>query len=152
MSGESDKIERDPKKKSFWNLKNIAALVMVAILPAAGGWAWNGITKGYETISNLEERIKHLENDRANNKAIWDAITAARNEIVEIKIETEVNRRLLELGIVPKTQPAPKTAPELPPSPNPVPPVLRPEQKPFTSEEYRSLHEQKFPNDPVKKK
>jgi len=151
MSGESDKIERDPNKRSFWKLKNIAALALVAVIPAFCGWAWNLVSDAYKTLDTLKDRVKTLEDDRANNKAVWDAMTQTRNDLIKLQIETEVNRRLLEMGLSKHTIESPKTVPDKPATP-PDPKIPRTEQRPLSPEEYRNMLEQKFPNDPVKKK
>ena len=104
-------VVKDPTKPNFWRFRNIALLMMTAILPALTGWIY---TKSEQSVTNYfnkqksqderiraleedtQERLRELENDHANNKAIWEAITDERNRIAEQEIEIRVIQRLFD--------------------------------------------------------
>lgn len=166
-------LVKDPTKQSFWRFRNIALLFLTATLPALTGWIY---TKSEQSVTNYfnkqksqderiraleedtRERLKELENDHANNKAIWDAITEERNKITEQEIEIRVLQRIVDYelrrsiaGFRPATK-EPSTTPgetpaELPPPPAPVPtPVQIPKPAPKIDPDlYRLERESKFP-------
>lgn len=139
-------VVKDPTQKKFWRSRNILLLFMTAATPALVGWAWSRSSEAVsnyfarqraqdERIRALEddtrERLKDLENDHANNKAIWDAITEERNRITEQEIELRVMRKLFDREFGHAARPAqPSTTPEPPPAESvlPKPPPVKPDQ------------------------
>jgi len=91
-----DTIVKDPTKKRFWTLKNIGGLVLLAVLPVAGTWMWNAAATAWQSMKQMDERLKTLEDDRANNKAIWDAIAEDRNEAARQREDLRVMQRLFD--------------------------------------------------------
>lgn len=91
-----DEIVKDPTKKRFWTLKNIGGLALVAILPVAATWTWNSITTAWQTLKKMDDRIRSLEEDKANNKAIWDAIAENKNELQRQREDLRVMQRLFD--------------------------------------------------------
>ena len=147
-------VVKDPTKKSFWHTRNILLLVMTAALPALVGWAWNrsstAITNYFARQSALDvrikaieddtrQRLKDLEDDRANNKAIWDAIADERNRITEQDIELRVMQKLFdrEFG-----RAHGRTSGATPEATEP-PPVAKP--PPIKSDQYRLEKETQHP-------
>jgi hypothetical protein len=138
-------VVKDPTQKSFWRPRNIGLLLMTAILPALTGWAWNRCSEAlthYFARQNAQDarikaieddtrqRLKDLEDDRANNKAIWDAITEGRNRDTEQDIEIRVLKKLFDREFGKQDYKLPTAKPEKPVQDQPVnPPVpLKPEQ------------------------
>lgn len=138
-------VVKDPTQKKFWRSRNITLLIMTAALPALIGWAWSrsseAVTNYFarqraqdERIKALEddtrERLKELENDHANNKAIWDAITDEKNRITEQEIELRVMRKLFDREFGHARPAQPSATPEPPPAEGalPKPPPVKPDQ------------------------
>jgi hypothetical protein len=167
-------VVKDPTKQSFWRFRNIALLVLTAVLPATTGWIYNkseqSVTNYFnkqksqdERIRILEEdtreRLKELENDHANNKAIWDAIAEERTKQTEQEIELRVLQRIVDhefrrsiMASRPKPEKEPSTTPGETPAelfpPLPVPPQPLPVPKPaprIDPDRYRLEQESKFP-------
>lgn len=130
-----DAIVKDPTKKRFWTLRNISGLLLVALLPVAGTWAWNSATNAWSTMKRMDERLKALEEDRANNRAIWDAISENKNEAARQREDLRVMQRLFDREFNRST--APKAAePPRWEEPKPVP---------VDPEKLRTMIEQKYP-------
>jgi hypothetical protein len=165
MAEESGVI-KDPSKKKFWTARNIGGLFILAIMPLTT----SKVSDFFSTHSKLVDRVEKLEEEQANNKAIWTAITDQRNRMVEIEIEhkagmlaidrefrkSNVDRaleKLLDRELGPKTPEPNLPVDPLPPSPAPVippkPNLPSVEQKPIPPDQFREAYEQKFP---VKKK
>lgn len=99
-------VVKDPTKKSFWHFKNIGLIAITAAIPALVGWAWNRSStaisnfmerekKDQERLFKLEEDVKNLA-EQSNNRAVWDALTEARNRITEQDVELRVMQKLFE--------------------------------------------------------
>lgn len=131
-----DAIVKDPTKKRFWTLKNIGGLVLVALLPVAGTWAWDSASGAMKTLRDLDVRIKSLEEEKANNKAIWDAIAENKNEAARQREDLRVMQRLFDREFNRST--APKAA---------EPPRWEePKPAPMDPEKLRTIMEQKYPS------
>lgn len=167
-------VVKDPNKKNFWTIKNIAGLFLLAAMPLSASKVFDF----FENQSKLVERVKALETEQANNKAIWQAITDQRNRMVEIEIEhkagmlaidrefrkSNVDRAIerfldRELGtqegtldktllpdkpLIPEPRPEPKPKPDPTVLPQQFPPP-QVEQKPIDPDQFRNLYEEKFP-------
>lgn len=133
-----EKIEKDVTKKSFWSKKNFLAVLgglIVACLPVLVSWAWDSVSGAMKTIQALDVRIKSLEEEKANNRAIWDAITENKNEAARQREDIRVMQRLFdrEFG----RSPGPKTA---------EPPRWEePKPAPVDPEKLRTMMEQRYP-------
>lgn len=162
MADESEVI-KDPTQKKFWRTRNIVLLTMTATLPALCGWAGNTAIEKYTAVREwkhrldarldaadaaVQARLKDLEDDKANNKAIWDAIAEIKNKQIEMEVEHRVAMRLFEREFGrardkgPSTT-APPKGPDFnvpPPDPLPAPPVPK-----IDPDQYRLQKEQKFP-------
>jgi len=86
-------------------------------------------------MKKLDDRIKTLEEDKANNKAIWDAITDNRNEAARQRDDLRVIQRLFDREFGRSYNPK---AAELPKWEDPKPVPVDPEK-------LRTLMEQKYP-------
>jgi len=129
-----DTIVRDPTKKRFWTARNIGGLVLVALLPVAGTWSWNAAANAWQTMKRMDERLKTLEEDKANNRAIWDALTENKNESARQREDLRVMQRLFDREFgrtrgVDSGVPSPE-----PPSAGPVDP-----------DKLRTMMEQRYP-------
>lgn len=160
------KVVKDPLKKSFWHLRNIGLIIITAALPALIGWAWNrsstAITNYFarqkaqdERIKAVEDdtrqRLKDLEDDRANNKAIWDAITEGRNRDTQQDVDLRVLQKLFdrEFG---RGQSTPRSAPHIPKDPT-LPETPQGEsQKPPSPVKPDQLRLEKEAQHPIQKK
>jgi hypothetical protein len=175
--GGTNIVVKDPTKQSFWRFRNIALLVVTATLPALTGWIY---TKSEQSVANYfnkqksqderirileedtRERLKELESDHANNKAIWDAIAEERTKQTEQEIELRVLQRIVDhefrrsiMTARPKPEKEPSTTPGETPAelfpPLPVPPQPLPVPKPaprIDADRYRLEQESKFPKPP----
>jgi len=132
---EAEKIEKDPTKKRFWTLKNIGGLALVAILPVAATWAWDVATNAWKTIRKLEDRVQSLEDEKANNRAIWDSITENKNEAARQREDLRVMQRLFDREFGRST--APKAVE--------IPRWEEPKPAPVDPEKLRTMMEQKYP-------
>jgi uncharacterized coiled-coil protein SlyX len=130
-----DAIVKDPTKKRFWTPKNVGAYILIALLPVAGTWAWNALTNAWSTMKRMDERLKVLEGDQANNRAIWDAITENKNETARQREDLRVMQRLFDREFERST--APKAS-EPPKREEPKPPPVDPEK-------LRTMMEQRYP-------
>jgi hypothetical protein len=84
----------------------------------------------------VHERIKSLEEDKANSRAIWDAIAENRNEAGRQREDLRVMQRLFDREF--SRSQGPK-APELPKWEDPKPAPVDPER-------LRVQQEQRFPS------
>lgn len=160
-------VVKDPTKQSFWRFRNIALLVVTATLPALTGWIYNkseqSVTNYFnkqksqdERIKTLEEdtreRLRELENDHANNKAIWDAISDEKSRITEQEIEIRVLKRIVDhelhrLTLIGRPPKEPSTTPGEAPAEQPPIPAQRATPK-VDPDQYRIEQESKFPKPP----
>jgi len=131
-----DTVIRDPSKKRFWTVKNILAALALALLPAVCTWAVGALSDAWKTIKAMDERIKGLEADKANNQAIWDSIAENKNETSRQREDLRVMQRLFDREF--DRSPGPKAV-EPPRWEEPKPPLTRPE-------DLRSMMEQKYPS------
>jgi len=94
---DEDKVEKALQKSKVWRwLKTILTLLMLPLL----GWLGREALKTYsETISTLDalkEKVRDLEREQANNKAIWDAIAENKNEAARHREDIRVMQRLFD--------------------------------------------------------
>ena len=160
-------VVKDPTQKTFWRTRNILLLFMTAAVPALTGWAWN---RSSEAVSNYwdrqkaqearikaieddtHQRLKDLEDDKANNKAIWDAITEQRNKVTEQDIELRVIQRLFDREFRRSSLVKPVDPKVEPPQENPPAPVDPPKAiAPMRPDQYRLEKEALNPQQQKKK-
>jgi len=134
---EADQIEKALQKSKVWKwFRTVLTILMLPLL----GWLGREVLKTYSetvsTLDSLKEKVRDLEKEQANNKAIWDAIAENKNETARLREDIRVMQRLFdrEFG----RSPGPKAA-EPPKWEEPKPPPVDPEK-------LRTMMEQKYPS------
>lgn len=131
-------IEKDVTKKSFWSRRNLFAALgtaVIALIPMLFSWVWDVASENIKAIRELGARIKSLEDEKANNRAIWDAITENKNEAARQREDLRVMQRLFDREFV--RSPGPKAA-----EPSQTQDVKPP---PVDPEKFRTMMEQRYP-------
>lgn len=153
-------VTKDPTKKKFWSIKNMGGLFLLAAMPLAA----SKVMDFFSTHSKLLERVTKLEDEQANNKAIWTAISDQKNRMMQLEVEHRAAMlawekeykkssadQLIEKYLDRQLGPKPPEHPGVPPSP-PKSSESAPksaQQAPVLPDVLRESYEQQFP---VKKK
>lgn len=137
-------IKKSPLGRWLWTVSTILALPLL-------GWVGREALKTYSdmttTLESLKDKIHDLERDRANNQAIWNAISETNHKTVEMRIEHESGMRHLHWItnnwlVLRAVNEAGKS--EQPPLPVPkVEPTTFPK---FDPSRFREEFEKKYPN------
>lgn len=90
----SDEPVRNPTKKSFWRLRNLAWLVLLGAAPLFGHGLWGWAAERVAKFNSLEERLADFS--RRDVQAVWNAVSKQQEAIDKIKYEMAIMNRLFD--------------------------------------------------------
>jgi hypothetical protein len=90
----ADEPIKDPTKKSFWRVRNLAWLLFVGIAPLIGHSLWGWAGERIDQFNSLEHRL--TEFSRRDVQAVWAAVSEQKDRLDALSNEMALMNRLFD--------------------------------------------------------